>query len=118
SFGDATIKEFFIKNNKVGDVSVSSEWNNENKSMLLNGNILFRNQETFDFQGSYFPLRKKDNIDFNLVFNYTDIQFVNAFMNPDVLSDIKGLLYGTLKDNRKSTRLNSSHVKISYDVFC
>ncbi len=98
-FGDATIKEFFIKNNKVGDVSVTSEWINENKSMRLNGNILFRNQETFDFQGSYFPLRKKDNIDFNLVFNYTDIQFVNAFMNPDVLSDIKGLLYGTLKVN-------------------
>src|SRR5690606_39500945 len=29
-----------------------------------------------------------------------------------------GILYGKEKVDRKSTRLNSSHVKISYAVFC
>src|SRR5436309_10071448 len=38
-------------------------------------------------------------------------------------SEIRGRLKGTtslgdLKEDRKSTRLNSSHVKISYAVFC
>src|SRR5690606_40833637 len=31
---------------------------------------------------------------------------------------IKGVTSAPLKEDRKSTRLNSSHVKISYAVFC
>lgn len=96
-FGDATINELQVKEYQVGNVTVSSKWNPNTKSVVLDGNLLFKNQETFDFTGNYFPLQKEDNLDFNLFFNYTDIQFVNAFMNPEVLSDIKGLLYGTLK---------------------
>src|SRR5690606_42013567 len=30
----------------------------------------------------------------------------------------QGLLLGSAREDRKSTRLNSSHVKISYAVFC
>lgn len=96
-FGDAQLTDLKVKEYQVGNVSVSSKWNKPTESIVLDGNLLFKNQETFDFTGNYFPLRKEDNLDFNLFFNYTDIQFANAFMDPDVLSDIKGLLYGTLK---------------------
>lgn len=96
-FGKANIKELKVKQYQIGNVKVASNWNANTKSVVLDGNLLFKNQETFDFTGNYFPLRKEDNLDFNLFFNYTDIQFANAFMNPEVLSDIKGLLYGTLK---------------------
>lgn len=96
-FGDVKISDLKVKEYQVGNVTVSSKWNKPTESIVLDGNLLFKNQETFDFTGNYFPLRKEDNLDFNLFFNYTDIQFVNAFMDPDVLSDIKGLLYGTLK---------------------
>ena len=98
-FGDAEVSDLKVKQYQVGDVSVSSKWNKSKQSIVLDGDLLFKNQETFDFTGNYFPLRKDNNLDFNLFFNYTDIQFANAFMNPDVLSDIKGLLYGTLKVN-------------------
>src|SRR5690606_39786893 len=41
---------------------------------------------------------------------------------PSTPYDAKGLLISAIRDNdpvdRKSTRLNSSHVKISYAVFC
>lgn len=98
-FGDAEVSDLKVKQYQVGDVSVSSKWNKPTESIVLDGNLLFKNQETFDFTGNYFPLKKDENLDFNLFFNYTDIQFANAFMDPDVLSDIKGLLYGTLKVN-------------------
>lgn len=96
-FGKANINDLQVKNYDIGNVNVSSNWNSYTESIVLDGNLLFKNQETFDFTGNYFPLRKDENLDFNLFFNYTDIQFVNAFMNPEILSDIKGLLYGTLK---------------------
>jgi len=96
-FGKATVSELQVKEYQIGNVKLNSNWNAPTQSIVLDGNLLFKNQETFDFTGNYFPLKKEDNLDFNLFFNYTDIQFVNAFMNPEVLSDIKGLLYGTLK---------------------
>src|SRR5690606_39853245 len=36
----------------------------------------------------------------------------------DIALDEAGLRGGTVRLDRKSTRLNSSHVKISYAVFC
>src|SRR5699024_81171 len=36
----------------------------------------------------------------------------------DAVSDGRDGLYLALKEDRKSTRLNSSHVSISYAVFC
>jgi len=96
-FGDVQVKDLKVKEHQIGNVTVNSEWNKRTESIVLDGNLLFKNQETFDFTGNYFPLKKEENLDFNLFFNYTDIQFANAFMDPNVLSDIKGLLYGTLK---------------------
>src|SRR5690606_40047731 len=53
------------------------------------------------------------------------IVFVGGFSNSDVLGSAKGwagaFLYNPKAKqalDRKSTRLNSSHVKISYAVFC
>src|SRR5690625_6194184 len=46
-----------------------------------------------------------------------DIEFVEDFEQPDVEGNPS---YGSaaFKQDRKSTRLNSSHVAISYAVFC
>src|SRR5690606_39767851 len=49
------------------------------------------------------------------------VRFCDAFNIPLlVLVDVPGFLPGTDQEwkDRKSTRLNSSHVKISYAVFC
>src|SRR5207249_8733110 len=37
---------------------------------------------------------------------------------PPLLEDLLGLLVRLIQGDRKSTRLNSSHVSISYAVFC
>ena len=95
--GDANIKELLIKNQLVGDINVSSHWIPSNKNIALKGDLIYKTNQTFDFTGDYYPYRKKNNLDFNLFFDNTDIQFTNAFFDPDVVSQIKGLLIGTLK---------------------
>src|SRR5690606_40893230 len=57
-----------------------------------------------------YELVKQGQLDGYIVSLETSIGIVNQ--NPDAVSSPAGLV------DRKSTRLNSSHVKISYAVFC
>lgn len=95
--GDANIDQFKTRGQLVGDITVKSEWIKSTKSFALQGNLVYKGNNTFDFIGDYYPRRETDNLDFNLFFEYTDIQFTNAFMNPEIMSEIHGLLNGTLK---------------------
>src|SRR5690606_39694791 len=45
------------------------------------------------------------------------IRVEGLFLDEEELFDLRRSL-GTIREDRKSTRLNSSHVKISYAVFC
>lgn len=95
--GDAYIKQLELNNQEVGDVFVQSQWNKGNESIGLLGDLMYRGNQTFSFDGSYYLERKENNLDFNLVFDHTDIQFANAFMDPKVVDEIRGLVDGRLK---------------------
>jgi hypothetical protein len=95
--GDAAIQGLFINDEEVGDIFMQSQWNKASESVGLMGDLLYRGNQTFKFDGSYFLEKEKENIDFNLVFDETDLQFTNAFMDPDVVNNIHGLLNGSLK---------------------
>src|SRR5699024_12476819 len=49
-------------------------------------------------------------------FEYSMVRGVND--SPAMARKLAGLIRGMGAQDRKSTRLNSSHVSISYDVFC
>jgi len=95
--GKATLKEFIIQNQLLGNINLTSFWNPESKSIYLDGNLRYKEEKTFDFIGDYYPYKKKNKLDFNLIFDKTDIQFTNAFLDPNILSEIKGFLKGKLK---------------------
>lgn len=95
--GDASITGLYINKEEVGDVFFQSQWNRASESVGLTGDLMYRGNQTFAFQGSYFTARENDNLDLYLIFDHTDIQFTNAFMDPDVISNIKGELNGNLK---------------------
>ncbi len=95
--GDANIDNLEVDGNEVGDIFVQSSWNKEHQSIGMTGDLIYKHQQTFNFAGEYYQNRKKDNLDLRLVFDYMDIQFANAFMDPDVMNDIKGLVVGELK---------------------
>lgn len=95
--GDASIKDLEVDANEIGDIFIQSSWNNGNKSVSMTGDLIYKHQQTFNFTGDYYHEREKDNLDLRLIFDYMDIQFANAFMDPDVMNDIKGLVVGEVQ---------------------
>lgn len=120
--GDAHILKMHINDESLGDIFVQSQWNKKTRSIDMSGDLMYKNVQTFDFNGHYYLFREKENLDFSLLFDHTNIQFTNAFMDPDVLTDIRGLLNGTLSVTgtpdepimRGSVQLNSgsAYVKL------
>ncbi len=95
--GEASIADLYVNNQEVGDVKVAGYWDKVKQSINLNGDLIFKKEKTFTFYGDYYTQRKKNNLDFTLNFDHTDIHFVNAFLDPKVVSNIKGLLTGNVK---------------------
>lgn len=97
--GDANIQNLFINQREVGNIFVQTQWNKANNSLGMTGDLIYRGNETFGFDGYYYISREENNLDFNLTFDNTDIQFTNAFMDPEVLTNIRGFLTGQLNVN-------------------
>lgn len=95
--GDASIKGLFISNEEIGDVFVQSQWEKGKKSIEMSGDLIYKNTQTFQFDGLYNLDKKTDILEFNLVFDKMDLQFTNAFMDPQVVSDIEGTLDGKIR---------------------
>jgi len=100
--GNITAQELFINKQAVGDVNAKGEWDAENERIKMNGDLKYLKNETFDFAGSYYPYRKDNNISFDLSFVGMDLLFANAFVDPDVVRDMKGNLRGNLKVTGKA----------------
>ena len=95
--GDVSVEGLYLNNQEVGDIYAQSGWNKASQSIAMNGDLIYRGQETFTFEGHYFTERKEENIEMNLVFDDTDIGFANAFLDADVVSNIRGKLDGKLR---------------------
>ena len=94
--GSSNIENLYLNKEEVGDITLSGYWENEWKSIFLKGDLAYRANPTFNFSGRYFPLRNQNNLNFNLDFNHTDIQFINAFLDPQVISNIEGNIKGNI----------------------
>jgi hypothetical protein len=83
-----------------------SDWNQKRESVILNGDLEYKNQRTFDFSGMYDI--SADNLDLFLNFENTDIAFTNAFMDPSVVRNISGSLNGeiSVKGKPSAPKLN------------
>ena len=95
--GDVSVEGLFLNNQEVGDIYAQSGWNKVSQSVAMNGDLIYRGQETFTFEGHYFTERKEENIALDLVFDETDISFANAFLDAEVVSKVRGKLDGKLR---------------------
>lgn len=104
--GDARIEAFKINKEEIGNIQIMSDWNQNRESVILNGDLEYKNQRTFDFSGMYDI--SADNLDLFLNFENTDIAFTNAFMDPSVVRDISGKLNGkiSVKGKPSEPKLN------------
>lgn len=90
------IKNLILEGELVGDIFADSKWNKQSNSVDILGNLKRDRKETFSFKGNYFPEKVRDNLKLDLIFDYTDIGFLNAFADPDLYTDIAGILNGKL----------------------
>lgn len=101
--GDASLVGLEVNNRQIGDVWLQSNWDKPKQSVTLMGDLIYKNLEALQFEGDYFLKKEEDNLDIDFDFDMMDIQFVNAFMNPEVLNDIKGKLQGKVNVTGKPT---------------
>lgn len=94
--GDAHLKKLKVKERLIGDVFFLSEWDHQTQSVFAQGDLIYDGNQTFDFEGNYFVDREEESLDFDLIFDYTDIHFVNAFLDPKLLSEVRGILVGSV----------------------
>lgn len=94
---NAAIRDLVINGGEVGDINLNGAWAKASQSIDLDGELFYKKNKSFNFDGSYYLKKDKDNLNFDLDFDYTDIQFANAFMDPLVISGIRGLIDGKLK---------------------
>ncbi len=105
---DANLMDFAINENEIGNIFVQSDWDKKTESINVNGDLMYRGVRTFDFVGNYAMAKDNENLDFKLIFDQTDIRFTNAFLDPDVVSEIRGFLNGaiTLKGSPSSPEMD------------
>lgn len=95
-FGELGVDSLEIDNKLLGDVNVNSYYDDVLRRFDLNGTLFYKGNESIGFEGQYFVDKKDSNMVANLVFDRTDISFVNAFFDDKVVSNIRGFLTGTL----------------------
>lgn len=94
--GDALINNLVVNKEKVGTIDLSGEWIPANEAFQLKGNVIYRDNPSFNFSGNFYPFRNENDMDFDLEFNGTDIQIANAFVDQEILNDIQGNLFGDM----------------------
>jgi hypothetical protein len=94
--GDALISDLVINKEKVGTIDLKGKWIPISEAIQLKGNVIYRNNPSFNFSGFYYPFRNVNDSDFDLQFNGTDIQIANAFIDEELINDIQGNLFGEM----------------------
>lgn len=97
--GDLKIRDLVVEKQQIGDVTVGGLWDDVESRVALSGSLRYAliNEDAFDFSGYYYPYKEENNVDLDLDFNNLDVQFANAFVDPSVLSEIKGKLKGKIE---------------------
>ena len=94
--GDVLINDLVVNKEKVGTIDLNAKWLPSSEAFKLNGNVIYRNNPSFNFSGLYYPFRIENDMDFDLQFNGADIQIANAFIDEEILNDIQGNLFGEM----------------------
>lgn len=86
-----------INDKLVGTVQANGKWDDAKQTVLLSGGIRPDSVEQLTFSGHYAPSAAKDNIAVRLDFAKMDIGFLNAFADPELYTEIAGVLDGQLQ---------------------
>ncbi len=97
--GKLSLEEFHLAEESIGDMVIKTNWNRYKNSIDLKGDLKVDGLTTFNLEGDYFPII--NNLEVDLVFDKTDVSFLNVLMNPEVINNINGNLDGSVHVNGK-----------------
>ena len=91
-----TIDNLGINNDIIGDAVISSSWDNPNKAVGLNANIIDQKHQTLNIYGTYYTARKTDNLDFNIELDSLRMSALGPFL-AGVVTRMQGFAIGNVK---------------------
>ncbi len=93
--GDAAIQDLVIDERDIGDLNLTAKYDVRLNAISMDGSLYYKqlDQNTFEFKGDYL-IGEEESLDFQMVFDGTDISLVNSFLDPQVVSGIRGKLNG------------------------
>ena len=116
--GMLSLAGFHLAEESIGDMALKTAWNREHNSIDLKGELKVDGLTTFNLKGDYFP--RDNNLEVDLSFDNTDVSFINALMDPELMNSITGNLDGSVHVNGKwyapklkgDLTLDDVHIKV------
>ena len=75
------VQKLGLNGDEIGDALIESSWNNVDKSVGLNMNIINDKRRTLNVTGSYYTARKTDNLDFVVELDSLRLNVLNPFLS-------------------------------------
>ncbi|MFM7770137.1 MAG: translocation/assembly module TamB domain-containing protein, partial [Bacteroidota bacterium] len=83
---DLTFSDLGVNSYQIGNMCVKSNWEPERKRVRVDGELDQNGQSPLRFAGSYYPFQEQNSLDFLITLNSFDLNVLNAFLGPDVLT--------------------------------
>ena len=89
------VEDLGLNGNKVGDAVIESTWDNDDKAVSLNVNILNEDKRTLNMYGSYYTAKKTDNLDFVVELDSLQLNVLSPFLT-GIVTGMKGFGNGKI----------------------
>ena len=90
------VQDLGLNGNKVGDAVIESTWDNKDKALGLNANIINEeDKRTLNMYGSYYTARKTDNLDFIVELDSLQLNVLSPFLT-GIVTNMKGFGEGNI----------------------
>lgn len=77
---DLRIDKLDMNGAAIGDASIESSWDNEDKSLDVEVNLMHEEKRSLHVEGSYFTKREKDNLDFIVMLDSLQLASLSPFL--------------------------------------
>lgn len=99
-FSNLHLTKLALNNEKLGEARVLSSWSNADESVYVNAQIInvgnVKSSRMLNLTGFYYPLRKKENLNFDINLENFRIKTIQPFLT-GVVSRMEGLASGDFK---------------------
>lgn len=94
---DAQLKidKLGMNNDPIGDATINSQWNNDDKAIVANVEIENQGRRTLDVAGSYYTTREENSLDFAVKMDSLKLNIISPFVT-GVISRLQGTGVGEI----------------------